>query len=121
MRENSKNRTIDSLPQIPDKRYFTIGEASQLCDVKPYVLSYWEQEFPQLNPRKRRGNRRYYQQKDVLMIRRIRDLLYNQGYTISGARTLLTQRSASKYTPQQQAVIKEAISELEEALDVLED
>ncbi|WP_423601075.1 MerR family transcriptional regulator [Roseateles sp. MS654] len=78
------------LPAIPAKRYFTIGEVSELCGVKPYVLRYWEQEFTQLKPMKRRGNRRYYQHHEVLLIRRIRDLLYDQGFTISGARNQLT-------------------------------
>ena len=78
-----------SLPSIPAKRYFTIGEVSELCGVKPHVLRYWEQEFTQLRPMKRRGNRRYYQHHEVLMIRRIRDLLYEQGFTISGARNKL--------------------------------
>ncbi len=77
------------LPAIPAKRYFTIGEVSELCGVKPHVLRYWEQEFTQLRPMKRRGNRRYYQHHEVLMIRRIRDLLYDQGFTISGARNKL--------------------------------
>ena len=76
----------NSLPPIPAKRYFTIGEVGDLCGVKPHVLRYWEQEFTQLRPMKRRGNRRYYQHHEVLMIRRIRDLLYDQGFTISGAR-----------------------------------
>jgi len=78
------------LPAIPAKRYFTIGEVSELCGVKPYVLRYWEQEFTQLKPVKRRGNRRYYQHHEVLLIRRIRDLLYDQGFTISGARNRLS-------------------------------
>jgi DNA-binding transcriptional MerR regulator len=78
-----------SLPSIPPKRYFTIGEVSELCGVKPHVLRYWEQEFTQLRPMKRRGNRRYYQHHEVLMIRRIRELLYDQGFTISGARNKL--------------------------------
>ena len=78
-----------ALPAIPAKRYFTIGEVSDLCGVKPYVLRYWEQEFSQLKPMKRRGNRRYYQLHEVLLIRRIRDLLYEQGFTISGARNRL--------------------------------
>lgn len=77
------------LPPIPAKRYFTIGEVADLCAVKPHVLRYWEQEFTQLNPMKRRGNRRYYQHHEVLMVRRIRDLLYEQGFTISGARSQL--------------------------------
>jgi len=80
-----------ALPPIPAKRYFTIGEVSELCGVKPYVLRYWEQEFTQLKPMKRRGNRRYYQHHEVLLIRRIRDLLYDQGFTISGARNRLAE------------------------------
>ena len=81
MLEPGDNKT---LPPIPGKRYFTIGEVSLLCDVKPHVLRYWEQEFPQLKPVKRRGNRRYYQRGDVIIIRQIRDLLYEQGFTIGG-------------------------------------
>ena len=87
MLENSQTKT--DLPPIPAKRYFTIGEVSELCGVKPHVLRYWEQEFTQLKPVKRRGNRRYYQHHEVLLIRRIRDLLYAQGFTISGARNRL--------------------------------
>ena len=83
------------LPAIPAKRYFTIGEVSELCGVKPYVLRYWEQEFPQLKPMKRRGNRRYYQHHEVLLIRRIRELLYDQGFTISGARNRLSDAALS--------------------------
>ena len=82
------------LPVIPAKRYFTIGEVADLCDVKPHVLRYWEQEFTQLKPMKRRGNRRYYQHHEVLMIRRIRELLYEQGFTISGARNRLRETGA---------------------------
>ena len=82
------------LPLIPAKRYFTIGEVAQLCGVKPHVLRYWEQEFTQLRPMKRRGNRRYYQHHEVLMIRRIRDLLYDEGFTISGARNKLRDGSS---------------------------
>lgn len=81
-----------ALPPIPAKRYFTIGEVSELCGVKPHVLRYWEQEFTQLKPVKRRGNRRYYQHHEVLLIRRIRELLYDQGFTISGARNKLNER-----------------------------
>ena len=81
--------TPNVLPSIPAKRYFTIGEVAELCGVKPHVLRYWEQEFTQLAPMKRRGNRRYYQHHEVLMVRRIRDLLYEQGFTISGARIQL--------------------------------
>jgi DNA-binding transcriptional MerR regulator len=84
-----------SLPPIPAKRYFTIGEVSELCGVKPHVLRYWEQEFTQLKPVKRRGNRRYYQHHEVLLIRRIRDLLYEQGFTISGARNRLDEGVSS--------------------------
>ena len=84
------------LPPIPAKRYFTIGEVSDLCGVKPYVLRYWEQEFTQLKPMKRRGNRRYYQHHEVLLIRRIRDLLYEQGFTISGARNRLTEAGSAR-------------------------
>lgn len=87
MKHNSKTK----LPQIPNKRYFTIGEVGHLCCVKPHVLRYWEQEFPQLRPAKRRGNRRYYQREDVVMVRNIRGLLYDEGYTISGARVQLDQ------------------------------
>ena len=84
---NQKIRISSSeLPNIPDKLYFTIGEVGRLCDLKPHVLRYWEQEFPQLSPSKRRGNRRYYQRKDVVLVRQIRQLLYEQGYTIEGAR-----------------------------------
>ena len=82
----NKSETKAALPPIPAKRYFTIGEVSELCGVKPHVLRYWEQEFTQLKPVKRRGNRRYYQHHEVLLIRRIRDLLYEQGFTINGAR-----------------------------------
>ena len=86
---NSPKPSASSLPPIPAKRYFTIGEVSELCGVKPHVLRYWEQEFTQLKPVKRRGNRRYYQHHEVLLIRRIRELLYEQGFTISGARNRL--------------------------------
>ena len=92
MESHSSN---SSLPPIPAKRYFTIGEVSELCGVKPHVLRYWEQEFTQLKPVKRRGNRRYYQHHEVLLIRRIRDLLYEQGFTISGARNRLDEGVAS--------------------------
>ena len=84
------------LPPIPTKRYFTIGEVSKLCDVKPHVLRYWEQEFPQLKPVKRRGNRRYYQRHEVKLIRHIRRLLYAEGFTISGARTRLEQLASQQ-------------------------
>src|SRR5687768_6643740 len=88
-----------ALPAIPAKRYFTIGEVSDLCGVKPYVLRYWEQEFTQLKPMKRRGNRRYYQHHEVLLIRRIRELLYEQGFTISGARNRLSESQPARAEP----------------------
>lgn len=90
----------DELPPIPAKRYFTIGEVSELCGVKPHVLRYWEQEFTQLKPVKRRGNRRYYQHHEVLLVRRIRELLYNQGFTISGARNRLEEGGVALEAPQ---------------------
>ena len=89
MEANPKDFGTEPLPPIPAKRYFTIGEVSELCGVKPHVLRYWEQEFSQLKPVKRRGNRRYYQHHQVLLVRRIRELLYSQGFTISGARNRL--------------------------------
>jgi DNA-binding transcriptional MerR regulator len=92
MNERSTKPELVVLPPIPAKRYFTIGEVSELCGVKPHVLRYWEQEFTQLKPVKRRGNRRYYQHHEVLLIRRIRELLYEQGFTISGARNKLDSR-----------------------------
>ena len=90
----------EPLPPIPAKRYFTIGEVSELCGVKPHVLRYWEQEFTQLKPVKRRGNRRYYQHHEVLLVRRIRELLYNQGFTISGARNRLDDLAHEENKPQ---------------------
>ena len=95
MTERSSKSEVIALPPIPAKRYFTIGEVSDLCGVKPHVLRYWEQEFTQLKPVKRRGNRRYYQHHEVLLIRRIRELLYEQGFTISGARNKLDSRMAN--------------------------
>ena len=103
------------LPAIPAKRYFTIGEVSELCGVKAYVLRYWEQEFTQLKPMKRRGNRRYYQHHEVLLIRRIRDLLYEQGFTISGARNQLTDAAGSHAPAHAQAVEPFDPDELEDA------
>jgi DNA-binding transcriptional MerR regulator len=94
----------NSLPSIPAKRYFTIGEVGELCGVKPHVLRYWEQEFTQLRPVKRRGNRRYYQHHEVLMIRRIRDLLYEQGFTISGARNKMQELAQSQKGLRKEAV-----------------
>lgn len=106
-----------ALPPIPAKRYFTIGEVSELCGVKPYVLRYWEQEFTQLRPMKRRGNRRYYQHHEVLLVRRIRELLYDEGFTISGARNRLSEASvkaalqseAAEHTSLDEALNDEAL------------
>ncbi len=110
----------NELPAIPGKRYFTIGEVSELCAVKPHVLRYWEQEFPQLKPVKRRGNRRYYQRDDVLTIRQIRALLYDEGYTIGGARQRMSDEKDAGMRPVEiQAVIKETIEDLEEVLELL--
>lgn len=95
MNDRPNKIELTALPPIPAKRYFTIGEVSELCGVKPHVLRYWEQEFTQLKPVKRRGNRRYYQHHEVLLIRRIRELLYEQGFTISGARNKLDSRASS--------------------------
>ena len=109
----------DELPPIPGKRYFTIGEVSDLCAVKPHVLRYWEQEFPQLKPVKRRGNRRYYQRQDVLIIRQIRSLLYEDGFTIGGARQRLTGDEAKTDVSQSQQIIKQIRLELEQVLKIL--
>lgn len=118
MLEPSNN---DELPEIPGKRYFTIGEASELCAVKPHVLRYWEQEIPQLKPVKRRGNRRYYQRQDVLMIRQIRTLLYEQGFTIGGARLQMSGEAKMDTVdaPGQAAQVRELIEELENLLALL--
>ncbi|UCE90088.1 MAG: MerR family transcriptional regulator [Pseudomonadota bacterium] len=115
MLEPSNN---NELPPIPSKRYFTIGEVSELCDVKPHVLRYWEQEFPQLKPVKRRGNRRYYQRQDVIMIRQIRSLLYDQGYTIGGARLQLNDNNHADDRTNKKA-INQLRTELEEVLAIL--
>ncbi len=109
----------DELPPIPGKRYFTIGEVSELCGVKPHVLRYWEQEFPQLKPVKRRGNRRYYQRQDVLVIRQIRSLLYEQGFTIGGARNRLQGEEAREDLTQAQQIVRQMRIELEEILRIL--
>ncbi|HEX2829476.1 MAG TPA: MerR family transcriptional regulator [Burkholderiales bacterium] len=103
MEASNHNPTKAVLPPIPAKRYFTIGEVSELCGVKPHVLRYWEQEFTQLKPVKRRGNRRYYQHHEVLLIRRIRELLYDQGFTISGARNRLDELVAEPAKAARQA------------------
>ncbi|WP_374604428.1 MerR family transcriptional regulator [Arenimonas sp.] len=107
------------LPAIPAKRYFTIGEVSELCDVKPHVLRYWETEFTSLKPVKRRGNRRYYQRHDVLMIRQIRGLLYEEGYTISGARQRLEGETGRMENSMTAQVVKQVRMELEEVLNLL--
>ena len=112
MLEASNN---NELPVIPGKRYFTIGEVSELCGVKPHVLRYWEQEFPQLEPVKRRGNRRYYQRHDVVLIREIRELLYEQGFTIGGARLRLENESKPETTQSnKKQIIHQLLVELEE-------
>jgi len=107
------------LPTIPGKRYFTIGEVSELCGVKPHVLRYWEQEFEQLKPVKRRGNRRYYQRHDVLMIRQIRSLLYEQGFTIGGARQQLKGEKAQEDASQSRQITGQLVTELEDLLEIL--
>jgi DNA-binding transcriptional MerR regulator len=109
----------NELPAIPSKRYFTIGEVSELCAVKPHVLRYWEQEFPQLKPVKRRGNRRYYQRHDVILIRQIRGLLYDQGFTIGGARQQLEGDGVKEDNNQSQQIVRQLRVELEEILDIL--
>jgi DNA-binding transcriptional MerR regulator len=109
----------NELPVIPGKRYFTIGEVSELCAVKPHVLRYWEQEFSQLKPIKRRGNRRYYQRQDVVLIRQIRSLLYEQGFTIGGAKQQLVSEVMEDDIQRKQRIIRELYVELEELLDVL--
>ncbi|WP_051304536.1 MerR family transcriptional regulator [Chitinilyticum litopenaei] len=109
------------LPPIPAKRYFTIGEVSELCGVKPHVLRYWEQEFTQLKPVKRRGNRRYYQHHEVLLVRRIRSLLYEQGFTISGARNQLAAHGGDAAEFADEGIsVQEIRHELEDLLDWLE-
>lgn len=107
------------LPPIPSKRYFTIGEVSELCAVKPHVLRYWEQEFPHLKPLKRRGNRRYYQRQDVILIRQIRSLLYEHGFTIGGARQRLSGDEAREDSNQSQQIIRQLCVELEKVRDLL--
>ena len=116
MREASNN---NELPVIPGKRYFTIGEVSELCAVKPHVLRYWEQEFPQLKPIKRRGNRRYYQRQDVILIRQIRSLLYEHGFTIGGARQKLSGEEVKADSNMSQQIVRQLRQELEEVLDIL--
>ncbi|MEY3136546.1 MAG: hypothetical protein RL580_278 [Pseudomonadota bacterium] len=109
----------DELPAIPGKRYFAIGEVAELCGVKAHVLRYWEQEFPQLKPVKRRGNRRYYQRQDVIIIRQIRALLYEQGFTIGGARNKLQGEEARSDVTQSQQIVRQMRIELEDILRIL--
>lgn len=117
---SSAKEAIVSWPSIPPKRYFTIGEAAHLCCVKPHVLRYWEQEFLQLKPAKRRGNRRYYQSKDLLMVRQIRKLLYEDGFTIEGARAQLASiPNEVKQSVKSDTMIKKVIAELESVLQNL--
>jgi DNA-binding transcriptional MerR regulator len=117
---NNVQKSKERLPTIPDKRYFTIGETSYLCGVKPHVLRYWEQEFPRLRPTKRRGNRRYYQLNDLLMIRQIRKLLYDDGFTIEGARAQLTHHPAEvSKEVKKEVVLQKIITDLENMLQKL--
>lgn len=116
MLEPSNN---NELPAIPAKRYFTIGEVSELCGVKPHVLRYWEQEFSELKPVKRRGNRRYYQRHDVLLIRQIRSLLYEHGYTIGGARAHLASDDVKEDSMRTKQLIRQMCGELEEIMELL--
>jgi DNA-binding transcriptional MerR regulator len=110
----------NELPPIPTKRYFTIGEVSDLCAVKPHVLRYWEQEFPQLSPVKRRGNRRYYQRQDVILVREIRELLYGEGYTIQGAKQRLKGTCNDNAVAMDQALVKSMLNDLKELQDLLD-
>jgi DNA-binding transcriptional MerR regulator len=123
MTEQKKKKTFESLadlPTIPDKLYFTIGEAAKLCELKQYVLRYWEQEFPQLSPTKRRGNRRYYQRKEIVLVRQIKHLLYEQGYTIDGARAKLGEGLAANTSEKAHVLLKETLLGLENLLAELE-
>ena len=124
MQASSPEHGAEALPPIPAKRYFTIGEVSELCAVKPHVLRYWEQEFTQLKPVKRGGNRRYYQHHEVLLIRRIRQLLYQEGFTISGARNRLGESAIQEQENevelrQYRALLRQVRSELEDTLESL--
>ena len=107
------------LPVIPGKQYFAIGEVSKLCNVKPHILRYWEQECPHIKPVKRRGNRRYFQREDILHIRQIRTLLYEKGYTIAGARGLLAGEDVKKDANISKMLVKQTLEELEEVLSIL--
>ncbi len=120
----TKTQTNDTdLSPIPDKLYFSIGEVGVLCDLKPHVLRYWEQEFPQLSPSKRRGNRRYYQRKDVLLVRQIKGLLYGKGYTIEGARLQMAGDDSVSLQKMQRshAALQSTVSQLEKIVDELEE
>ena len=133
--QQQEQNKLDELPPVPEKRFFTIGEVSQLCAVKPHVLRYWEQEFKQINPSKRRGNRRYYSQKDVLIIRQIRELLYDKGFTIGGARQqllhttnviiartekIVAEKEILDFAEQGESVIKNTVKQLEDLLAILD-
>ncbi|VVC76066.1 HTH-type transcriptional regulator MlrA [Aquicella siphonis] len=116
-----KQKTVNDLPAIPDKLYFTISEVSHLCSLKAYVLRYWEQEFPQLRPVKRRGNRRFYQHQDILLVRQIRKLLYEDGFTIEGARLQLSNTPETvSQSVKVNAMVKKVIAELESVLQNLQ-
>jgi DNA-binding transcriptional MerR regulator len=122
--ENTTTKTSDTdLSPIPDKLYFSIGEVGELCDLKPHVLRYWEQEFEQLSPSKRRGNRRYYQRKDVLFVRQIKNLLYSKGYTIEGARQHLAGDDSVSLQKMQasHAMLQSVVSQLEKVVEELEE
>lgn len=121
-RNNKRKQSVEQdLPVIPDKRYFTISEVGHLCAVKAYVLRYWEQEFPQLKPVKRNGNRRYYQQQDVLLVRQIKKLLYEDGFTIEGARAQLsTTPETVSQSVKASAMVKKVIADLESVLQNLQ-
>lgn len=125
-KRSKKRERIANLPEIPNKKYFTIGEAARLCGLMPYVLRFWEQEFPMLKPVKRR-NRRYYQQKDLLLVRHIGSLLYEQGFTIEGARTQLSRGSAKKLAQPElnqsrgEGLLKETLTDLQDMLSELEE
>lgn len=125
-KRSKKRERIANLPEIPNKKYFTIGEAARLCGLMPYVLRFWEQEFPMLKPVKRR-NRRYYQQKDLLLVRHIGSLLYEQGFTIEGARTQLSRSSVKKAPkaapvhPRGEGLLKETLTDLQDMLSELEE
>ncbi len=122
MQEKNKKTNLSNnaqLPLIPDKLYFSIGEVSKLCEIKPHVLRYWEQEFEQLNPTKRRGNRRYYQRNDVIMVRQIKNLLYEKGFTIEGARVQLVQTANAVQTTET-GCLQRVLVDLEGLLLLLE-